>query len=215
MRRALSWAAVAVLVLAVLVAGWLSPVRPASVRSDGLGPDSGELVRDYLARADESLTEAERAPGTEHWGLISFDREVGVDDVAALPGDLRIAQVLFRVPIDRVQTPLVPVVVSAHPEALRSAPRVAAGRLRLQASGTDRAARIAAVSADRLAAGCACIVGVAVRGTPAQLRAAAGGPEVRTVEVLPSDAVAGRFSLNPLLPEHVEAVVPGPDDAEP
>jgi len=215
MRRALSWAAVAVLVLAVLVAGWLSPVRPASVRSDGLGPDSGELVRDYLARADESLTEAEREPGTEHWALISFEREVSVDDVAALPGDLRIAQVLFRVPIDRVQTPLVPVAVSAHPEALRSAPRVAAGRLRLQASGTDRAARIAAVSADRLAAGCACIVGVAVRGTPAQLRAAAGDPEVRTVEVLPSDAVAGRFSLNPLLPEHVESVVPGPDDAEP
>lgn len=215
MRRALSWAAVAVLVLAVLVAGWLSPVRPASVRSDGLGPDSGELVRDYLARADESLTEAEREPGTEHWGLISFEREVSVDDVAALPGDLRIAQVLFRVPIDRVQTPLVPVAVSAHPEALRSAARVAAGRLRLQASGTDRAARIAAASADRLAAGCACIVGVAVRGTPAQLRAAAGDPGVRTVEVLPSDAVAGRFSLNPLLPEHVESVVPGPDDAEP
>ena len=215
MRRALPWAAVAVLVLAVLVAGWLSPVRPASVRSDGLGPDSGELVADYLARADASLADAEREPDAPHWGLISFEREVDTSAVAALPGQLRIAQVLFRVPIDRVQTPLVPVAVSAHPEALRKAPLVAAGRLRLQSSGPDRAARIAAVSADRLAAGCACVVGVAVRGTAAQLRAAADDPAVRAVEVLPSDAVAGRFSLIPLLPEHAETVVPGPDDAEP
>lgn len=215
MRRALPWAAVAVLVLAVLLAGWLSPVRPASVRSDGLGPDNGELVGEYLARAETSLAEAERETDAEHWGLISFEREMGVDDVAALPGDLRIAQVLFRVPIDRVQTPLVPVVVSAHPDALRSAPRVAAGRLRLQAAGSDRAARIAAASADRLTAGCDCVVGVAVRGTPGQLRAAADDPAVRAVEVLPSDAVAGRFSLTPLLPEHVASVVPGPDDAEP
>jgi hypothetical protein len=47
------------------------------------------------------------------------------------------------------------------------------------------------------------------------LRAAADDPAVRAVEVLPSDAVAGRFSLIPLLPEHAETVVPGPDDAEP
>lgn len=215
MKRALPWAATAVVVLAVLVAGWLSPVRSASVRTDALGPDSGEVVADYVGRAAASLTDGEPDPDAARWGLISFEREVDIAAVASLPGGLRVAQVLFRVPIDRVQTPLVPVAVSAHPEALRRAPDVAAGRLRVQSFGTDRTARIAAVSADRLATGCACVVGVAVRGTPAQLREAATDPGVRAVEALAPDAVAGRFSITPLLPEHVESVAPGPDDGEP
>lgn len=212
MTRILPWVATAALVLAVLLAGVLNPVRPASVRTDTLGPDNGEQVSDYLGRAESSLIELGPEPS---WALVSFVEPVDVAAIAALPGDPRVAQVLFRVPIDRVQTPLVTVAVSAHPEALRRAPIVAAGRLRGPAAGGDRAARIAAVSADRLAADCACAVGIVVRGTGDQLREAATVPRVRAVEALPPDAVAGRFSVRPLLPEHIDTVAPGPDDGQP
>ncbi|MGN5240565.1 MULTISPECIES: hypothetical protein [unclassified Rhodococcus (in: high G+C Gram-positive bacteria)] len=212
MARIVSWSATAALVLAVLLAGVLNPVRPASVRTDALGPDNGEQVADYLGRAESTLTELGPDPS---WALVSFVEPLDVAAVAALPGTLRVAQVLFRVPIDRVQTPFVTVAVSAHPEALQRAPDVAAGRLRSTAAASDRAGLIAAVSAERLAAECACVVGIVVRGTGDQLRTAATAPEVRAVEALPSDAVAGRFSVRPLLPEHIDTVAPGADDGEP
>ncbi|MCK0092882.1 hypothetical protein HCA61_02920 [Rhodococcus sp. HNM0563] len=212
MARIVSWSATAALVLAVLLAGVLNPVRPASVRTDALGPDSGEPVADYLRRAESTLAELGQDPS---WALVSFVEPLDVAAVAELPGNVRVGQVLFRVPIDRVQTPLVTVAVSAHPEALRRAPGVAAGRLRGPAEGTGRAARVAEVSAERLASGCACVVGLVVRGTGEQLREVADDPAVRAVDALPSDAVAGRFSVRPLLPEHVEVVAPGPDDGEP
>lgn len=212
MRRvSLPWAATAALLLAVLAAGLLTPPRPATVRTDTLGPDHGEAVAGYLARAQASV---ESATGEPRWALVSFTAPVPVEQAAALPEDPRIAQVLFRVPIERVQTPLVAVDVPEHPEALRRAPAVAAGRLR-QAAGADRAARVAAVSADRLADGCACVVGVVVRVAPAAATELAAAPGVRAVELLPPDAVAGAFSVNPLLPEHVDVVAPGPDDGEP
>ncbi len=213
-RRVLPWACVALLVLAVLLAGVLNPVRPASVRSDALGPDSGELVADYLSRAAESLDDPADT-STPRWALVSFTEPVDVATVAELGDGLRVAQVLFRVPIDRVQTPLVTVAVPQHPEALRRAPTVAASRLQVPASGNDRAARVAAVSAERLASGCACVVGIVVWTTSEDLRALADDARVRAVEALPADAVAGRFAVSPLLPEQVEVVTPGPDDGEP
>ncbi|MEU5842747.1 hypothetical protein [Rhodococcus sp. NPDC047139] len=217
MRRVvLPWAAIVILAVAVLVAGWLTPPQPASVGSDTLGPDNGEVVADYLARAAAGLDAAEAEPGDlEHWGLASFAVPVGIDEVLALADEVRVGQILFRVPIERVQTPLVPVAVPQNHEALRRAPSVAASRLSMMQFGTERAARVAAVSAKRLAAGCECVVGVVVRGTPTQLRSVADDPTVRAVEILPADAVAGRFSVTPLLPTHVDRVVPGPDDGEP
>ena len=213
-RRVLPWASVAILVLAVLLAGVLHPVRPASVRSDALGPDSGELVADYLTRAAESLDDP-AAPDAPRWALVSFTAPIDIGAVAEFGADVRVAQVLFRVPIDRVQTPLVTVAVPQHPEALRRAPAVAAARLQIPASGNDRAARVAAVSAGRLAAGCTCVVGLVVRATPDRLHTLGSSSGVRVVEALPPDAVAGRFAVSPLLPEQVDVVTPGPDDGEP
>ncbi|UVT25121.1 hypothetical protein NXT08_00115 [Rhodococcus pyridinivorans] len=214
MGRVLPWASVVVLVVAVLVAGWTSPPRTAPVGSDTLGPDNGEAVADYLARAADSLSEAATDGDLEHWGLVSFTGAVGIDRVVERTDEVRVAQVLFRVPIDRVQTPLVPVAVPENPEAVRRAPSVAAGRLSLVEFGTERAARVGAVSAQRLADGCDCVVAAVLRGTPSQFRAVADAPDVRAVEVLPADAIAGRFAVTPLLPTHVETVVPGPDDGE-
>lgn len=216
MRRALPWAAIAALVLAVLLAGWLSPVRPASVRSDALGPDNGEQVVDYLARAAGSLEAAGSlgAGDDPRWALVSFDAAQRVEDAVALPGDPRVGRILFKVPISRVQTPLVQVPVSQHVESWRRAPGVAASRLHPEGTGEDRRARAAAVSAERLAAGCACVIGLVVRAPTAVLADIAATDGVRAVEALPADAVAGRFSVSPLLPEHVDVVLPGPDDGE-
>ncbi|MFZ2176071.1 MAG: hypothetical protein WAW17_18930 [Rhodococcus sp. (in: high G+C Gram-positive bacteria)] len=209
-------AVAAILVAVVVILGALHPVRRAPVATDALGPANGEVVADYLARAAGGLIGGTDATDTDpRWALVSFTDPVTIDAVAALPGGPRVSQVLLRVPLDRVQTPLVAVAVPDNQEALRRAPAVAAGRLQATAPGGDRAARIASVSADRLLAGCACVVGVVVRAVPDQLREIAAGPLVRAVEALPRDATAGRVSVTPLLPEHVDVVAPGPDDGEP
>jgi hypothetical protein len=77
---------------------------------------------------------------------------------------------------------------------------------------TERQAQIAAVSSAVLARNCACVIGVVVRGDHEALTALRSAPDVRAVEALGADAVAGRFAVRPLLPEQVETVVPGPDD---
>lgn len=208
-RAFLPWAAATAAVAAVLAAGILNPVRPASLTSDALGPESGEAVVDYLARAHEGLLDGGDTP---RWALVSFSG--GVDQAAldAVAERARISQVLFRVPIDRVQTPLVPVEVSGHPDARRNAVGDAVTRLMLQTAGTDRASQVAEVSAERISQGCACAIAAVVHGAPDDLVALESDPQVRAVEALPEDAVYGRFSVTPLLPEHTDTVVPGPDD---
>lgn len=209
----------------VLVLGATNPPTPAAITTDRLGPDSGELVADYLARADESL---EGPDGEDvRWALVSFDSEVttsqadttvqAVHTDTVNPGtgnpNTAISQVWFRVPIDRVQTPIVAVGV-AGAESIARSPGYAAARLYGTTGEWDRQGRIDAVSAYRLAQDCACVVGVTVRGPQSDLAALAAVPGVRAVEALPADAVYGRFAVRPLLPEQTVAVTPGPDDGD-
>ncbi|MFD4181922.1 hypothetical protein [Rhodococcus sp. NPDC058514] len=201
------------LALAVLVVtlGVVNPPRPTSIVTDRLGPDGGEEVADYLVRAGESV----RGSDTDkRWALVTLGGEVTADEAYVLADGVRISGMLFRVPLDRVQTQLIGVDVPSNEEAVRRSPGVAAGRLQGSAGEWDRQARIDAVSAGRLATGCACVVGMTVRGDLAQLRALAARPGVRAVEALPADAVHGRFAVTPLLPEHTDVVRPGPDDGE-
>ncbi|MGW6374910.1 hypothetical protein ACWFRB_02440 [Rhodococcus sp. NPDC055112] len=202
-----------VLALAVLVVvlGLANPPRPTSIATDRLGPDGGEAVTGYLDRAADSVGGSDTE---QHWALVSLGPEATVDQAYLLADGVRISQVLFRVPVERVQTPLIVVDVPADEAAVRRSPLVAAGRLQGSAGEWDRQARIDAVSAGRLADGCACVVGMTVRGDLAQLRALAARPAVRAVEALPADAEYGRFAVTPLLPEHVDVVLPGPDDGE-
>ena len=61
-RRAPRWAAVAVFVRRG-ARRRVALARAARIRGNRfLGPDSGELVADYLARADASIADAEREP---------------------------------------------------------------------------------------------------------------------------------------------------------
>ncbi|MEV0342350.1 hypothetical protein AB0H49_25315 [Nocardia sp. NPDC050713] len=196
------------------VLGALNPPRELGVGTDRLGPDRAEPVADYLVRARDSLSGSDTE---QHWALVSFTEPIAPQAIPAHSGGLRIGQVLHRVPIPRVQTPLVAVQVPAGDAGAVASADAAAWQLLAQLEQTgpidERYTRVMTVAISRLRAGCACTVGLVVRGTLPELRNLAAANGIRAVEALPADAVAGHFAVNPLLPEHTETVVPGPDDA--
>ncbi|MFB7857833.1 MULTISPECIES: hypothetical protein [Rhodococcus] len=210
--------AVVVGVAAVVGVGFANPVPTPPIRTDTLGPDSGEAVPDYLDRARDSVASVDGPV----WALVSFTKALTVGEVITstssvqVPGaevsGVRVSRVMFRVPIERVQTPLMSVPVPDNDEAVRRSPGVAATRLVSLGGDTDRQQQVALASAKRLSAGCACAVGVLVRATPEGLEAIEHDSNVRAVEALPSDASPWLAAVRPLLPEYVDVVAPGPDD---
>ena len=210
--------AVVVGVAAVVGVGFANPVPTPPIRTDTLGPDSGEAVPDYLDRARDSVASVDGPV----WALVSFTKALTVDEVITstssvqVPGaevsGVRVSRVMFRVPIDRVQTPLMSVPVPDNDESVRRSPGVAATRLVSLGGDTDRQQQVALASAKQLSAGCACAVGVLVRATPEGLEAIEHDSNVRAVEALPSDASPWLAAVRPLLPEYVDVVAPGPDD---
>jgi hypothetical protein len=123
-----------------------------------------------------------------------------------------VSELIYHVPIPRVQTPIVAVAVPDNADAAMRSADAAAERVLLRAGGSDRAAQVAAVSAARLAARCACVAGALVRADSATLMSIAQRERVRAVEALPPDAVYGRIAVTPLLPEQDVTAGPGPDD---
>ncbi|KQU57348.1 hypothetical protein ASG84_17410 [Rhodococcus sp. Leaf278] len=202
-------AAALLVVGGLAVVGHLNPQRQLGVGTDRLGPDSGEQVTDYLARAETSLLADDAEP---RWGSVSFDRELTAEQAYAAANDVRISMVLFRVPLDRVQTPILTVGVPGSERSVLNSTARAAGQIQESFGAGDRQAQIEAVSQRRLLGGCACVVTLVVRGTPAELSEVAGRDGVRAVEALPPDAVSGKFAVEPLLPEYVDTVGPLPDD---
>ncbi|AGT93082.1 hypothetical protein O5Y_16170 [Rhodococcus erythropolis CCM2595] len=215
---ALAVVAVVVGVAAVVGVGFANPVPTPPITTDTLGPDSGEAVPDYLDRARDSVASVDGPV----WALVSFTKALTVDEVITstssvqVPGaevsGVRVSRVMFRVPIERVQTPLMSVPVPDNDEAVRRSPGVAATRLVALGGDTDRQQQVALASAKQLSAGCACAVGVLVRATPEGLDAITRESNVRAVEALPSDASPWLAAVRPLLPEYVDVVAPGPDD---
>lgn len=200
--------AVGFAVLIVLLGVWIPP-RPADVGTDRLGPAQGDPIADYLAQAGNSLT------GTDsdlHWALVSFTDYLTPQQIPAHSGGLRIAQVIHRVPIPRVQTPVIAVPVPSGEAVAVDSANAAAGLILAQPAADERTSRIAKVVASRLRTDCACTVGLVVRGSLPQLRELAAAKEIRAVEALPADAIAGRFAVVPLLPDQSDPVLPGPDD---
>ncbi|WP_280318277.1 hypothetical protein [Nocardia wallacei] len=262
LRRTVFAGAVVAAFLLIVALGWANPPRAAVVTTDRLGPETGERVDDYLARARNSLTgagaddaagsdagaDADNGPdagadagahadagadagahadagadaeahadngaddGAERWALASFGTGVTADRLPEQAAGLRISQVLYHVPLDRVYTPVTAVPVPAGDAAATASIRAAAGAMDYARPADDRAARTAAVVAARLHAGCPCAVAVVVRGTLPQLRDLASHPGIRSVEALPPDAAAGAFAVVPLLPEQLDTATPGPDD---
>ncbi|WP_063036507.1 hypothetical protein [Nocardia grenadensis] len=212
LRRGLGYgAAAAACGVVVLALGYLIPPAEEIVSTDRLGPDQGESIGEYLDRAQESLTGTDTA---DRWALVSFTEYRPAAALRDQVGDLRIGQALYRVPLPRVSTPLVAVQTPAGDVALQRSGADAAWQLADQRRyvGDDRTARILDVAITRLRAGCACSPGVVVRAPLPRLRDLTARPGIRAVEALPGDAVAGRFAIDPLLPDSTDPVGPPPDD---
>ncbi|MGV9616863.1 hypothetical protein [Nocardia xishanensis] len=213
-RAALAGALAVAVIAFMAVLGALNPPRDIGIGTDRLGPDRAEPVAAYLARARDSLSGADTE---QHWALVSFTEPITPPAIPGHSGGLRIGQVLHHVSIPAVQTPIVAVQVPAGDAVAVASADAAAWQLLDQLASTgpigERYQRVMTVSISRLRAGCACTVGLIVRGTLADLRNLASADGIRAVEALPADAVAGHFAVTPLLPEHTDTVVPGPDDA--
>ncbi|MFD6355244.1 hypothetical protein [Nocardia tengchongensis] len=209
LRRAGFVIAAALLVALIVVLGWAIPPRAAIIATDRLGPESGEPVADYLARAQQSLAGTDAAG---RWALLSFTDGVTAARIPEFSGGLRISEVDYHVAVDRVATPIIAIGVPAGEAAAVASVKSAAAQMESTDTFDARSTQVKNLVATRLRAGCACVVGVVLYGPPAELRTLAAQPGIRAVEALPADASAAVFAVSPLLPEQREAAVPGPDD---
>lgn len=202
----------ALLLVALGLAFWLGSVTPVRVvRPDGdrLGPQSGQAVAEYLGEARSSLAAA--PAGERRWALISPVTEWTPDEVWTRAAGLdRVGRVLVRVRIPGVATPTAAVSPGQSIEGVRAVNELAALAMPGLVAPGARGDAIARVTASRLRAGVPAVVGVVVWGTGEALRAVAGRPGVRSIQVLPRDGA--RFGVFALLPSSTDRAVPGPDD---
>jgi len=207
----------AVIAALVMVTGVAGSPTPGVRGVESLGPDTGASVSGYLADAAARLGEV--GADEQRWALLSPQLELTAESAARLVDGARTVRVLLRVRLPRVQTALLTaeIVDQGGPDALvaelTAAQRRAAGRLAaVQQVSAGRERAVAEVSVARLSAGCACVVGLLLRGSGAQLRAVAGRSRVRALAPAPAGAGYGDLALAPLLPEQSGTVGPGPDD---
>lgn len=219
-RRVLGWGAVVLVLMLLVVAGVRAlsalsaptaapPVATGQVR---LGPESGERVADYLARAAQTLP----APGAPALALVQLDAALTTTDAATLAGPLPVQQAVLRLPIPRVQTALrfEPIPAGAPLAAALDTARQRAGYAAEADAArlTDRPAAVARAEAQGYAQPCACVIALVVEGERAALDRLAATPGVRAVEAAPTGVTAPELALAPLLPEQTESADPLPDD---
>lgn len=199
----------------LLAAACSSPPAEAPVLgTELLGPEPGERVDAYLARARASLPSAGEA-----WALVQLRSPVDAAGAAALAEGVRVSRVVFRVPLPRVQTAVVTVPVPGQRplDELRDAQQRAATERaqageRAAASGQRRSADIAAAETRELRAGCQCVLALLVLADRPALDAVAARPAVRAVHAATPGLPLPSVAVSPLLPEQTEAAGPVPDD---
>jgi hypothetical protein len=173
-----------------------------------LGPEPGESVVDYTARAATSLPPA----GTTALALAQFADERTVAEAQA-PGTP--VEAVFRVDLPRVQTALrfqplepgVPVTTALDSARQRAAAAATGDASRL----ADRPRAVAAAEAAALTRpDCPCVVALVVSADGAALARPAAG--VRVIEAAPPGVTLRELALSPLLPEQADRADPLPDD---
>ena len=191
----------------VLMSGSDRVSGPMNVNGDFAGPENGESVADYAARASESL----RTPppladgsaaeeGAEHWALLTFDPPADADAAAAAVDGIEGLRVSTLYVGPMASRPV------AEPTAGQSRADVIRAELDL----------IARAAGPVVGGGEHGITGLLVRAPIEQLRAIEGRPGVAAVEALAADAVYGRFGVRPLAPPEpapADAFAPAPDPA--
>ncbi|MEO6880418.1 MAG: hypothetical protein ABI181_05605 [Mycobacteriaceae bacterium] len=211
--------AAAALLVCALVLGLRTEASSSPPAGATLGPESGEVVATYLRASAADLADA--SGGAPRWALLTPTEPLTTAAAAALAAGTRTSRVLLHVDVARVQTPLVAVELAdqrgptALDKELAGAQRRAGSILTLASVGeTGRPSRVDAVAGARLRAGCACVVGVLLRGSPTALRAVAARPQARAVQPAPAGVSYGRLAVSPLLPQQTQTVSPGPDDGD-
>jgi len=211
---ALCWVAVCLVAVCWVAGCTAAPAERPVPGTELLGPEQGERVADYLARAAASLP-----AGGEAWALVQLGEPVGAGTAAELAGGVRVSRVVFRVPLPRVQTALVTIAVPGQRPAQELADaqrRAAADRDgahdRAATAGQRRPAEVAAAEAAALRAGCACVLALLVRGDRAALAAIAAREPVRAVHAATPGLPLPSVAVSPLLPEQRDVVGPVPDD---
>lgn len=176
----LGWAATASCGVAVVLGAGLFGAQPqASIQGDQLGPDVGESVEAYIARANESLDALDAAQESA-FAMVSFDRPLSAADAAdAMAG------------IDRVGA-LVP--DSSAPVAL---PEPTGGERRADVFVRELG-RLAVARNEIPSANSEVITALIVWDDADSLRALPGTAHVRVVEVAPQGASWGGFAVRPL-----------------
>ncbi|WP_460865735.1 hypothetical protein [Rhodococcus aerolatus] len=203
-----------VVVAGVVGLGAATPVRPPATPTVSLGPDQGAPVADVLAAAGTALA---AVPADDpRWALVSLTAGLTPAAAAPLLGDVRVSRVLLHLALDRVQTAVVAVDTAGQraPQVVLddAASRAAATQAAAASTSPRRAGATAAAEAAGLRAGCACVVGVVVRGDGRGRRELARAAGVRSVDPAPAGTSWGSLAVRPLLPEQTGVVGPGPDD---
>ena len=200
-----SVAAVAVVVVIALLCagiyalGVANPATRVPFTSDVAGPFDGEPSAHYAQRTRAQLDALDRGDDRPRWALVAFDRHLSdrqTLSVVASTGSgrhaLMLRQVALQVPLTDVRTPTELQPSATGEGGLVTARIRAADRILGRAQGLDasqrRAVDVAAFSAAHLTSGCACVIGVVVRGVPDAFVALAGQPDVFSVEAMPPDA---------------------------
>jgi hypothetical protein len=194
---------------------------PRSLDAVRLGPDPGQPVAEYLAGLPAHLPPA-GAVGVP--ALVQFGDEHDLADVVTLLAGAGVTpeQVVFRVPLLRVQTALrferLPTVDLADPvEAAQR--RLALAQQGAQrdaeaesATLTGRQAQLARYEAGVLTGRGRCVLAILVVGGRVALTRLAARPGVRAVDAAPKGTPVTGVALAPLLPEQTEVAGPVPDD---
>jgi hypothetical protein len=200
----------------VLLGACGSPATTPTPGVERLGPEQGELIAEYLTRAQGTLPPADRG---SVWALVQLSVHIDTASAAALADGTRVSRVVFRVPLPRVQTALVTMQVPGQrpAEELADAQRRAADEReqaghRARADGQQRLAEIAFAEAAELRAGCACVLALLVLADRGQLDSLTSQSLVRVVHAASPGTPLPSVAVSPLLPEQQGVVGPVPDD---
>lgn len=173
-RKLVAIVSLCALILAVVVMSADDRVsKPMAINGDSLGLDSGETIEQYQGRAQESLDSAT----DEAFALITFTTPVGPEGAASI-----------LEPVTRVNA----IILGG------SVPRAIPEPTGTETRGDVFARSLAHINATMDGRAPMLIDAVVAFDSGPHLRAVAQQGDVLSVEVLPPDAVWGRFGVRPV-----------------
>ncbi|MBD8507776.1 hypothetical protein HT102_14905 [Hoyosella sp. G463] len=182
----------AVVLVGAAVIGALNPVPPLPVATDALGPTEGEPVGEYQQRAAATLDNG--GINQPRWALVLPEQPVDAAAAAAMVTGTRASRIILDGGVGGNEAlPGDPAVsLPAPPPGGDSGASIRDGVSRGLSLLREQRALLGAEPDD---AGCACIIGILVRGPASALDAVAARPGVSSVEALPADARWGTFAV--------------------